>query len=160
MNHDKTIYDKANCDKMIYDKTICDNRSGSGEYVRRRSDIRARRRKAYMSGHIFESVAAQYMQRIGMKILARRYRTQVGEIDVVAQDGETIVFCEVKYRESGRFGGAISSVSARQQKRIRYAAMGYLAEHNLYECVCRFDVAAFDKDGMIYLTDAFRGGDW
>ena len=65
----------------------------------------------------------------GYAILARRYRTRHGEIDIVARDGETIVFVEVKAKESADFGRAAHAVTAEKQRRVISMAVDYLARH-------------------------------
>lgn len=80
----------------------------------------------------------------GYAILARRYRTRHGEIDIVARDGNTIVFVEVKLKTTGEFGTAAESVTPWKQKRIVAMAVDYLARNRLTDRPCRFDVVAID----------------
>ena len=87
-----------------------------------------------------ENLACDALARQGYAILARRYRTRVGEIDIVAQDGETLVFVEVKTRTSEDFGVPAEAVTWRKRRRIVTMARWYLAEHSLHGCLCRFDV--------------------
>jgi putative endonuclease len=94
-----------------------------------------------------EDVAVRELQRRGYAILARRYRTRFGEIDIVAQDGASIVFVEVKARRSSRFGTAAESVSFSKQRRIAAMALDYLARSNRLNEPCRFDVVAIDGLG-------------
>jgi putative endonuclease len=96
-----------------------------------------------MSG---ESLACAELQRRGYAILERRYRTRFGEIDIVARDGTTIVFVEVKARLTADFGGAAAAVTGWKQRRIAQMAVDYLARRRLHECPCRFDVVAIDFD--------------
>ena len=98
-------------------------------------------------GKLGEDLAVQELQRRGYAILARRYRTRFGEIDIVAQDGRTIVFVEVKARRSRRCGTASEAVSGRKQRRIAAMALDYLAWSARLSEPCRFDVVAIDGVG-------------
>ncbi len=77
-------------------------------------------------------------------ILARRYRTRHGEIDIVAQEGETLVFVEVKARATAEFGTAAEAVTAHKRRRLTAMAVDYLARTNWTNRPCRFDVVAID----------------
>lgn len=94
-----------------------------------------------------------------MEILEVRYRRGRGEIDIVARDGEVLVFCEVKTRATGEFGEPEQAIPLWKQDRIRRTALAYLAEHGPAERICRFDVAALRSRGgrmeVNYITDAF-----
>jgi putative endonuclease len=87
-----------------------------------------------------EKLACETLSRQGYAILATRYRTRVGEIDIVARDGETLVFVEVKTRTSENFGIPAEAVTWRKQRRIVTMARWYLTETRLHGCLCRFDV--------------------
>lgn len=87
-----------------------------------------------------ESAAEQYLRHKGYRIVARNLRSSVGELDLVAEDDQVLVFIEVKTRRTGAFGGAIHAVHQRkQEKMIRLAAL-YLARHHIKDKLCRFDV--------------------
>ena len=91
-------------------------------------------------------------------ILERRYRTRFGEIDIIARDGPTLVFVEVKARLSDDFGGAAAAVTAWKQRRDRGRwPIDYLSRRRLHECPCRFDVVAidFDATGPSVIDSAF-----
>ncbi|HEY3729369.1 MAG TPA: YraN family protein [Solirubrobacteraceae bacterium] len=76
-----------------------------------------------------ERLAAEHLQRRGFAILERNYRTRWGELDIVAFDGRTLAFCEVKTRRAGgRAGGALEAVGARKQTRVRKMAGSWLVE--------------------------------
>jgi putative endonuclease len=102
-----------------------------------------------------EDVAVEELERRGYTILARRYRTRHGEIDVVAQDGETIVFVEVKVKETREFGTAAEAVGVRKQRRIVSMAVDYLARNRLTAKPSRFDVIAIDGPMLTYYRSAF-----
>lgn len=92
-------------------------------------------------GKAQESKAARYLASQGLKLLCRNYRSRHGEIDLIMADSNTLVFVEVRYRRSEQFGGAINSVTAAKQKRIRLTAAHYLQSHpRLQTSICRFDV--------------------
>jgi putative endonuclease len=93
-----------------------------------------------------EKLACAELERRGYAILEQRYRTRFGEIDIIARDGPTIVFVEVKARLTDDFGGAAAAVTARKQRRIAHIATDYLARRALHDCPCRFDVVAIDID--------------
>jgi putative endonuclease len=94
-----------------------------------------------------EDLAVAELERRGYAVLARRYRTRHGEIDIVARDGETIVFVEVKAKESAEFGTGAHAVTARKQRRVISMAVDYLARNRLTTRPCRFDVVAIDGVG-------------
>ncbi len=78
----------------------------------------------------------------GTSILARRYRRRGGELDIIARDGETIVFVEVKTREDRAFGDGSEAVTPWKQRRMTHLANDFLARHRLVDRPCRFDVVA------------------
>lgn len=96
-----------------------------------------------MSG---EDLACAELQRRGYAIVERRYRTRFGEIDIIAKDGLTIVFVEVKTRMTQEFGGAAAAMTGWKQRRISRMAADYLARQKRHDCPCRFDVVAIDFD--------------
>lgn len=81
--------------------------------------------------------------RRGLTIVGRNFRTRAGEIDLIARDGGTLVFVEVRMRRSQRFGGAIESITAAKRARLVAAANGYLAMIGR-EPPCRFDAILMD----------------
>jgi putative endonuclease len=93
-------------------------------------------------GEIGENLACDELRRRGYAILARRYRLRTGEIDIVARDGPTTVFVEVKARDGADFGGGAESVTMRKRRRLAHVALDYLARHHLIDRPCRFDVVA------------------
>ena len=89
-----------------------------------------------------EALAVAHLKARGYEILARNYRAVRGEIDLVAQDGDCIVFVEVKTRRSLKFGLPQAAVTAQKQRQISKVALAYLQTHNLFDAPCRFDVIA------------------
>ena len=95
-------------------------------------------------GKMGEDLACAELRRRGYAILARGYRTRYGEIDIVARDGGTTVFVEVKTRAGDDFGGAAAAVTRRKQQRVAQMAVDYLSRHHLHDTPCRFDVVTVD----------------
>jgi putative endonuclease len=96
-----------------------------------------------------ERAAERYLRRSGMTIVARGVRTAWGEIDLIAVDGQTIVFVEVKTRRSTVAGTAEEAVTPEKQRRLTRLALAYLRRHDLLECSARFDVVAVTwRDGV------------
>jgi putative endonuclease len=98
-----------------------------------------------------EECACRELERRGYAILARRYRTRFGEIDIVARDGKTMVFVEVKARTSERYGDPAEAVTLHKQARVTAMAEDYLARRHLHNVPCRFDVVAvaFEAGGTL-----------
>ena len=90
-----------------------------------------------------EAIAADYLARRGLTLVARNYRTRHGEIDLVMRDGDTLVFVEVRMRSRNDYGGAAGSVTAAKQERWIAASLAYLAQLGR-EPPCRFDVVLLD----------------
>ena len=89
-----------------------------------------------------EERACRELERRGYAILARRYRTRFGEIDIIARDGPTIVFVEVKARTSDRYGDPAAAVTLHKQAKVTAMAEDFLARRHLHGAPCRFDVVA------------------
>lgn len=89
-----------------------------------------------------EEAAARALRRRGYRIVERNYRCSWGEIDLVARDGEILVFVEVKCKRSGGFLAPTFSVTARKQRTLARAAWDYLLRRNLSAVPCRFDVVS------------------
>jgi putative endonuclease len=87
-----------------------------------------------------ERAAEGLLRREGYRVLARNYRCPLGEIDLVALDGRTVVFVEVKTRTDESFGDPLEAVGARKQRQIARVAEYYLSAHRLAEREARFDV--------------------
>lgn len=86
-----------------------------------------------------EACAAAFLEAKGLKIIARNYRCRFGEIDLIARNGATVVFVEVRARTSQAYGGAAESITPAKRKRLLAAARHYLARQGTH-CACRFDV--------------------
>ena len=89
-----------------------------------------------------EDIAVAYLKNRGYRIIERNYKCLFGEIDIVAKDGDTVVFVEVKSRKSEKFGDPQAAVGLEKQKKISRISLKYLEEKHLYPCDARFDVVA------------------
>jgi putative endonuclease len=104
-----------------------------------------------------EEIACAYLRRKKYDILARRFRMFRGEIDIVARDGETLVFVEVKARADESFGRPEEAVTPGKQRQIRKIALGYVVDHPPGEVDCRFDVIAIlFGEGNDYRLEHFK----
>jgi len=90
-----------------------------------------------------ESLAAEFLVARGLAIVARNFRTRLGEIDVIARERETLVFVEVRKRQSDAYGGAAASITAAKRARLIATAQMYLATLRR-EPPCRFDAVLID----------------
>lgn len=109
---------------------------------------------AYQKGLVGEDLASEYLQKKGMVLLAKRYRSLYGEIDIIARDGSTLVFVEVKMRSRGKQGTGLIAIAPWKQKRLMQTASIYLAEHPPQGAV-RFDAIEITSDGVIHISNAF-----
>jgi len=108
-----------------------------------------------------EEEATRHLTKLGYTILARRFRSRLGEIDLVAEDDGTLVFVEVKTRRSLSCGPPEESVTPHKQRRLILMAETFIAARGLHGRDCRFDVVAVDlsRDGRTdvrHHIDAFR----
>jgi putative endonuclease len=106
------------------------------------SRVRAAWRRYRSLGQRGERAAARYLRRQGYKIVGRGERDHFGELDLVAVDGRTVVFVEVKTRTSHEAGHPAEAVGPEKQKRLTRLALAYLKRHDLLENAARFDVLA------------------
>ena len=114
-----------------------------------------RRKRA---GNYGEAAAKGYLAALGYDILETRYRCDGGEIDIIAKDGEYLVFVEVKYRRQVNFGSPAAAVTASKQRAMATAAWFYLAKNNLADASCRFDIIeVFGRENLDinHIKDAF-----
>lgn len=93
-------------------------------------------------GKTGESIAARYLRKKGYRILEQNYRTRLGEIDIIARDRNTLVFVEVKARNSNHFGNPKSSITPQKQRKISMVALQYLKGTDQMRAKARFDVIA------------------
>lgn len=113
-------------------------------------------------GKYGEDLACDELERRGYAVITRRYRTVHGELDIVARQGEYVVFVEVKARQNGSFGDPEEAVTLQKQRRLVWMAADYLARNGLAEVACRFDVVSVSTDTdpptLVVIDDAFRPG--
>lgn len=103
------------------------------------------RRHGHERGRAAEDTAAAHLRSIGYQIIARNFRGRRGEIDLIARDGPTIVFVEVKARRAGP-SESFAAVDARKRRRLVRTAMEYVAKRRLVGVSARFDVVAVTLD--------------
>jgi putative endonuclease len=109
---------------------------------------------AQAAGSGGEDDAAQYLARHGLRLIARNYRTRLGEIDLIGWDGPELVFVEVRLRKDDRFGGALASITPRKRSRIITAARQYLMRFPRVP-PCRFDVVCIQGGEPHWIRGAF-----
>lgn len=109
------------------------------------------------TGAAYEQAAGYYLEQMGLEILEYNYRCRAGEIDIIAKDGDYLVFCEVKYRSDSRAGSPAEAVDPRKQRTIFRCAMQYLTQRHLEEIPCRFDVIGIEGTEVTYIKNAFTG---
>ncbi len=107
-----------------------------------------------------EQAAAEYLERAGLTVVERNWRCKAGEVDIIALDGETVVFAEVKTRRTEKKGSPEEAVSSQKQQRYGRIAATYIARAGLEETPARFDVIAIrpigeDRALLRHHRDAF-----
>jgi putative endonuclease len=129
----------------------------------RRGPVRPSRRDLGRAG---EAAAARLLERRGLVILERNLRSRLGEIDLLARDGQTLVFVEVKARRGAPRDPPEAAVDARKRARLSRLALGYVAARRLAERSCRFDVVGVSLDeggtvtGARHIPNAFQLDGW
>lgn len=106
-------------------------------------------------GDAAEAAAEEHLLRSGLKLVERNYRCRFGEIDLILEDGATLVFVEVRRRTSASFGGAIESITAGKRERLLATAKHYLAGRK--SAACRFDAVLMQGSEPIrWVKNAFE----
>lgn len=113
-------------------------------------------RERVLFGKTGEDLAVRELERRGYEIVARRWRQRRGEIDIIARDGATLVFVEVKARDGVAFGDGAEAVTGLKRRRITQLAEEYLARHRLVDCPCRFDVVSVHVDSGRPVVEVFQ----
>ncbi len=106
------------------------------------------------TGRKAEDLAASFLSAKGMTIVEKNFRAKVGEIDLVAKEGDEIVFVEVRARSSRDFGGAAASVGGAKRRKLSRAANLWLQARG-WDGACRFDVVALDGARLEHIPSAF-----
>ncbi|MBT4837447.1 MAG: YraN family protein [Methylococcales bacterium] len=111
-------------------------------------------------GQHYEQEACQFLKNKGFKLITQNFQCKSGEIDLIMEDSEMLVFVEVRYRKTQNYGGGTHSISASKQKKIIQTALLYLQQHNKYEeQACRFDVISIcqqnNQSDITWIPSAF-----
>lgn len=112
-------------------------------------------------GDHYEALAWEALRQAGCSLLGKQLRCPVGELDLVVRDGQTLVFVEVRYRASKRFGGAAASITRAKKARLRKAVAWWLPTmvNGAFAGkmpLCRIDLAIFEQDTLTWHRDAVR----
>ncbi len=116
--------------------------------------------KAKKLGNEAELIACDYLVLCGLKLIKRNFRCRLGEIDLIMQDADELVFIEVRYRQSNEFGGAIGSIDKHKCQKMIKTAFYYLQQKRCCDDkACRFDVMIIHSmhfKRVEWIKDAFR----
>jgi putative endonuclease len=93
-------------------------------------------------GRLGEDLALKKIKSLGYKCIVRNYRCPLGEVDLIAKDGDTLVFIEIKTRRDRSLGYAKESINARKKRQLSKVALAYMKSHDVAEAKSRFDVVA------------------
>jgi len=107
-------------------------------------------------GKTGEDLACRELERRGYAVVARGYRRRGGELDIIARDGQTLVFVEVKARHGSAFGEAAEAVTWLKRRRIQHLAIDYVMRNHLTDCPCRFDVVSIQFDAGRPVVEVFQ----
>jgi putative endonuclease len=107
-----------------------------------------------------ERLAARYLRQAGLHVIASRFRLRCGEIDLIALDGDEVVFVEVKARRGTGYGMPAASITRRKQRKLALVALAFLSGRGWHERPCRFDVVELiergDRSEINHIRGAFR----
>lgn len=106
-----------------------------------------------IAGQHGEDAALAYLQQRGLTLIERNFLCKGGELDLIMQDGDVLIFVEVRKRADRNHGGAAASVTSAKQKRLITAAQHYLQRYRMPPA-CRFDVIAIDGDETEWIRNA------
>lgn len=109
------------------------------------------RRKA---GAAYEEIAAGYLENLGVKILEKNFRCRSGEIDLIGEDKNEVVFIEVKYRKNSFYGQPWESVSYRKQQKISKTANQYCYQKRIKKQI-RYDIVSICGEEILWFQNAF-----
>jgi putative endonuclease len=107
-------------------------------------------------GATSEDRAVEHLVRRGYRIVERNYRCKLGELDIIARDGTTLVFVEVRSRRNGEHGSALVAVGWPKRRKVSRVAMQYLAHRKPRFELARFDVVAITGGELVHIKDAWR----
>ena len=114
-----------------------------------------KRTERQIAGQAAEDEALHYLQRQGLTLVERNFRCKGGEIDLIMQERQVLIFVEVRKRADMRHGGAAASVTSAKQRRLVIAAQVYLQRYRSLPA-CRFDVIAIDGATFSWLKNAIE----
>jgi len=103
-----------------------------------------------------ENLAEVFLKHTGYRIVVRNYRNAIGEIDIIAREGKTLVFVEVKARKNPRFGSAKTAITREKKARLTRTALWYLKETGQSDMSARFDVVTLEGTGPNRKMDIIR----
>ena len=103
----------------------------------------------------YERLAGSYLEKQGYRILEYNYRCPYAEIDIIAENGTYLIFCEVKYRKGTDITPSLEAVDIRKQQRISRAALFYMSRHDLSAIACLSNVSGTSRTQMQLIEDAF-----
>ena len=107
-----------------------------------------------------ENMALSYLEKHGLTMVASNYRSRRGEIDLIMEDDTLLVFVEIRYRQSAKYGSALESVNAQKQSHIIYTAQSYIQKNPSHHSSYRFDVVAIEPNNdtisINWIKDAFQ----
>lgn len=125
------------------------------------SDRQPSRSGTQRLGDRYEARALEFLRQAGCSLIGQQLRCPLGELDLVMRDGQTLVFVEVRYRRSNRFGGAQASITRVKQERL-LKAIDWWLPRLVREAFggrmppCRVDLATFEADNLTWHRDALR----
>ena len=105
-------------------------------------------------GGFYEQAVCEYLTRQGLVIVEKNFRCRIGEIDIIARDGNTLAFIEVKYRKDASYGSPLEAVTPKKQGTIRRVAQYYMAFSD-WKGFLRFDVIGICADEITWIKNAF-----
>ncbi len=117
--------------------------------------------KHLVTGVKAELFALEYLESRGLRLLEKNFRSPYGEIDLILQDMEVLVFVEVRYRDTDQYGDGAESITQTKRNRIIRTAKHFLAVRTLDDSICRFDVVSASSSGIQkmqinWIKDAFE----
>ena len=101
---------------------------------------------SFKFGRAGERATIKFLKKNGYRIIEKNFRTQAGEVDVIAEHEKVLVFVEVKTRSGSQLGHPVEALTPYKQKKIGQIAQGFLAKHNIQDRQCRFDVVSISGD--------------
>lgn len=107
------------------------------------------------SGKQAEQQACQFLQKQGLRFIEKNWRYFTGEIDLIMQDGEDIVFVEVRYRTNQHFGSPIETITQHKRYKLIKTSLCYLQQKNWLDRNCRFDIVSLSQKKLEWVKNAF-----